>query len=180
MEQTDGKIRLKKVSENEIHGPMDMEELAALAAGAYVSPEDQVSFDGETWQPASELEPLEMFWIIHTDDGAHYGPTTVGTIREFLAAEELTQSHIIEDVRNNDKVTVAELLGPSVVKEVMAERADSEAIPLADIEETLDTAKDLRIRQLEADHDHLQREHDKLMAQYRKVSEELIRLKKAT
>lgn len=180
MEQKNGKIRLKKISENEIHGPMDMAELQALAAGAYVSPEDQVSFDGENWQLASELEPLEMFWIIHTEDGAQYGPTTTGTIREFLTAEELTQSHIIEDARTGEKLTVAELLGPAVVNEVMAERAESEVIPMADIEETLETAKDLRIRQLEADFDHLQREHDKLMAQYRKVSEELIRLKKET
>jgi hypothetical protein len=180
MEQTKGQIRLRKVSENEIHGPMDMDELAALAAGAFVAPEDEVSFDGKEWTPAPEMKELEMFWIIHTDDGAQYGPTSEGTIREFLSAEELTQSHIIEDARDGNKLTVAELLGAEVVDEVMAEQADSEGIPMADIEETLDTAKDLRIRQLEADFDHLQREHDKLMAQYRKVSEELIRLKKAT
>jgi hypothetical protein len=126
------------------------------------------------------LGELEMYWIIHTDDGAQYGPTSLGTIREFLTAEELSQSHIIEDARTGDKQTVAELLGQSVVEEVLAEQAQSETIPLADIEETLETAKDLRIRQLEADFDHLQREHDKLMSQYRKVSEELIRLKKAT
>jgi len=182
MEETNGnaQIRLKKIAENEIHGPMDLEELKALASGAFVAPEDQVSIDGGDWHPASEIEELDMIWLIHTEDGSQYGPTTVGTIREFLMAEELRATHTLENVGSGETCTVSELLGEEVVQEVAAERDESEAIPMADIDETLETAKDLRIRQLESDFDHLQREHDKLMAQYRKVSEELIRLKKAT
>ncbi|MEO0454339.1 MAG: hypothetical protein AAFY98_09400 [Verrucomicrobiota bacterium] len=180
MVEKNNQIRLKKIAEDEIHGPMDLSELQALAMGAFIAPEDQLSYDGKSWFPAPELTELGMIWVIKGDGEVRYGPTSEGTIREFLLADELAEDHILENVTNGENTTVANLLGENVVNQVLAERAETGLIAMDDIEETLETAKDLRIRQLEVDHEHLQKEHDKLMAQYRKVSEELIRLKKAT
>ena len=78
-------IKLKKKSDDEIHGPMDMSELVELSRSAFVAPEDEVSFDDGDWVPAPSIPQLEMIWIIRTSDGIEYGPTTVGTIREFLS-----------------------------------------------------------------------------------------------
>jgi hypothetical protein len=170
--------RLRKKNETEIFGPMDFKELQSLVDSAYVAPEDEVSEDGEIWKLANEWEALEMVWKVHMADGQFYGPTSIGTIKEFFRAEELNKDQSLTHAQSGETTTVAELLGEEFLSEI--EAAQSQASPAfpAELDEPLDVARELRIQQLEADLEKTKKDYDLLMHQYRRVSEELLQLKK--
>lgn len=178
MTENNNRIRLRKVSENEIHGPMDLGELTALATGAYIAPEDEVSYDGEHWVRATEVKELEMDWYICQRGEFAYGPTSKGTLREFLLASEINPETELRHKTTGETSTVAQVLGKETLQEVENIHRDETEEPLEDILESIESAKDLKIRQLETDLENLRTDHEKLMAQYRKASEELLQLKK--
>jgi hypothetical protein len=169
-------IRLKKAGEEEVYGPMDMDELIILANNAYISPEDQISIDKGEWTKATDIERLAMVWTIHSDGGMEYGPTTVGTVKEFLVAGEIKGNDSVTHTKTNETRTVESLLGADQVAAAAEERHKiSESAPDQGLEESLEIAKDLRIRRLESDLERLKRKHEELTQKYRQVSEQLLR-----
>jgi hypothetical protein len=175
------KVRLRKVEENEILGPMDMAELKLLAESAYISPGDEIAFDGEQWKKAVLIEELGMCWTIRSKDGVEYGPTTVGTVREFLSAGEIEKDATLINTLTKKETTVKELLGDEAMAKVEAEKQEQAIlIPDKDLEESLEVAKDIRIRTLEVEYDSLKKEFEDLSQKYRRTAEELIALKKAS
>jgi len=171
--------RLRKKNETEVFGPMDLEELKTLVDSAYVAPEDEVSGDGENWKHSHEWEVLEMHWKVHMSDGQFYGPTSVGTIKEFFRAGELNKDQELIHAKSGETRTVAGLLGDDFISELEAAqgKANPASFP-ADLEESLEVARELRIQQLEADLEKTKKDYDMLMHQYRRVSEELLQFKK--
>ncbi|MGF1678418.1 MAG: hypothetical protein ACFCUX_04395 [Candidatus Methylacidiphilales bacterium] len=176
------KVCLKKKSEDEIHGPMEIEELIELSRSAFIAPEDEACYEGEAWMPAPDMRELEMIWIIRTADGIEYGPTTTGTIREFLMVGEISEETLIFHKETQEEKTVGALLGDTTLSEVREEQrlAEVETALQSEPEEisrSMDVARDLRIRQLEVDLEELESKYNSLMLKYRKVTEELTAFK---
>jgi hypothetical protein len=81
---------LLKSADREIYGPVALDQLRAWAAEAKISPLDKVSGDDrQTWQRAPMIPELQMDWLIEMPDSSLYGPTSVGTLQEFLATGEI-------------------------------------------------------------------------------------------
>ncbi|NJK90901.1 MAG: hypothetical protein HC904_03120 [Blastochloris sp.] len=178
------KIRLRKKEENEILGPMDMDELKILADSAYISPGDEVSFGEGAWIKAVSVEELGMCWTIRSSDGAEYGPTTLGTVREFMAAGEIDKEAILINTRTKKESTARAELGEEIMAKMEAEleaekKEQASALPDRDLEESLEVAKDLRIRTLEVEQEALKKDYEELSQKYRRAAEELMALKKA-
>jgi hypothetical protein len=187
MAATSVTYRLKKAREESFYGPMEEGELKQLAQSAMVAPEDLVDRNDDKWVPAGQIEFLEMDWNIHTADGNGYGPTTIGTIREFFGGGEITVRDEVIHVRTQEKKTVGDLLGLTGKEVGQLDGAASAPVPrigtdttriempssvAPEVVRTMDTAKDLRIRQLELDMQKLQREYETLLQKYRKLSQE--------
>jgi hypothetical protein len=169
-----GKVTLRKGGDGEVFGPMSMPELEELAAGAYVAPEDQVSFDGEHWVMAHEVAELDMFWMIVPESGEPYGPTTIGTLKEFYLAGEITAQTILKHTRNGEQKALQDVLGEDFMKKIREEEAASARLAVEDkqLEPTLELAKDLHIRQLETDLKSLRQEHERLLQKCRRLEME--------
>jgi len=178
---TDSKtIRLRKLEENEILGPMTWPELKVLADTAFVSPGDEISFVGDHWVKAKTIADLEMFWRIVSKDGTEYGPTTLGTVREFFSAGEVDKDTRLVHTITNKETTAEEALGKEVIAQLEKEKIIEPAETLdIDFEASLEVAKDIRIRMLEVDHAALKKEFDDLSLKYRRAVEELLAIKKA-
>jgi hypothetical protein len=87
---------LHKAADNEVFGPTDLDHLRSWAAEAKISPLDRLSNDGqESWLRASMVPELQMDWLIEMPDKFLYGPTSVGTIQEFLARGEVDENVVV-------------------------------------------------------------------------------------
>ena len=92
---------LLKASDREIHGPIRLDQLRSWAAEAKISPLDKVSSDNrESWVRAPMLPELQMDWLIDMPDNYLYGPTSVGTLQEFLATGEIDEHVMVINCRD--------------------------------------------------------------------------------
>ncbi|MDR0533199.1 MAG: DUF4339 domain-containing protein [Verrucomicrobiales bacterium] len=168
-------FRLRKLNDAEVYGPMNQDELKQLIDSAYVSPEDEITVgDDEDWKPVTEFPELGMIWKIQANDGTLYGPTSLGTIREFVRTGEIRFDDKV--VRHDDKEakTVAEVLGEETVATLKAEIEAAQTLSAdGQLENAFETAREIRIRNLEADMETLQREFDELKQKYLKACEAL-------
>ncbi len=83
---------LLKAADRQVHGPIPLEQLRSWAAEAKISPLDKVSRDNrENWVRAPMVPELQMDWLIEMPDKYLYGPTSVGTLQEFLATGEIDE-----------------------------------------------------------------------------------------
>ena len=152
-------FRLQKVQTGRVLGPMDLDHLKALANQSLIAPDDLVQVDEGAWQKAPELGDLEMLWMVEPLDGPRYGPTTAGTIAEFLQTGQLGGSELVTHIRTKETYTVSEFLDE--IKRRRNNKLKSRTIKLEDGEETpapamaaspvFDAALRLKIRQLETD-----------------------------
>lgn len=87
---------LYKAADSEVFGPTDLDHLRSWAAEAKISPLDRLSSDGqESWMRASMIPELQMDWLIEMPDKFLYGPTSIGTIQEFLATGEIDENVVV-------------------------------------------------------------------------------------
>ncbi len=87
---------LLKAADKEVHGPVSLDQLRAWASEAKIAPLDKVSTDQrETWVRAPMVVALQMDWLIEMPDNYLYGPTSVGTIQEFLATGEIDENVLV-------------------------------------------------------------------------------------
>lgn len=227
-------FRLRKTQDsNRIIGPMPLEELKRLAQTAFIAPDDMVDENDDQWKPPFEIEELEMVWNILVDGEVAYGPTSPGTITDFLVSDEITREHRVAHHKSGKELSVRELLGDKVVAPDLEHVDDSKPEdqeeegdiapddptsviqapalddkqkeeeddivtfkiddPTSDTvkssedekkdqathyEKGIDMAKDLRIRQLEADLEALHNEHERVLQEYRRLTQQMIQLKK--
>lgn len=78
-----------KVDESHIRGPISLQTLREWAETAAIAPDDQVSPDGNSWQPASSLPVLSMEWLADLGGGQSYGPFNI------LAAPKLVERGVL-------------------------------------------------------------------------------------
>ena len=151
-------FRLQKVQTGRVLGPMDLDHLKALANQSLIAPDDLVQVDEGPWQKAPDVTELEMLWMVEPLDGPRYGPTTAGTIAEFLQSGQLGGSELVTHLRTKETYTVTEFL--EEIKRRRDAKLKSRTIKLEDAPEpaigsaespAFDSALRLRIRQLETD-----------------------------
>lgn len=152
-------FRLQKVQTGRVLGPMDLDHLKALANQSLIAPDDLVQVDEGIWQKAPEVTELEMLWMVEPLDGPRYGPTTAGTIAEFLQSGQLGGSELVSHTRTKETYTVTEFLDE--IRRRRDAKLKSRTIKLEDATEpastsiapspAFDAALRLRIRQLETD-----------------------------
>jgi len=150
--------RLQKQQTGRILGPMDLDHLKALGNQSLIAPDDLVQVDEGPWLKAPEVGALEMIWWVEPLDGPRYGPTTAGTIAEFLQSGQLGGSELVTHSRTKETYTVTEFL--EEISRRRAARLKSRTIKLEEAPEpaeaaatspAFDAALRLRIKQLETD-----------------------------
>ena len=150
--------RLQKVQTGRVLGPMDLDHLKALANQSLIAPDDLVQVDEGSWTKAPDVAGLEMLWWVEPLDGPRYGPTTAGTVAEFLQSGQLGGSELVTHVRTKETYTVNEFIEEMRRRRVA--RLKSRTIKLEEAPETatpfvdspaFDSALRLRIKQLETD-----------------------------
>ena len=101
---------LLKVADNEVFGPAPLDQLRNWAAEAKISPLDRVSNDDrKSWNRAPTIAGLQMDWLIEMPDNFLYGPTSVGTLQEFLATGEIDDHVTVINTLDGSKTRISEL-----------------------------------------------------------------------
>jgi len=101
---------LLKVADNEVFGPAPLDQFRIWAAEAKISPLDRVSNDDRTsWVRAPMVTELQMDWLIEMPDNFLYGPTSVGTLQEFLATGEIDSNVTVINTLDGLKTRIGEL-----------------------------------------------------------------------
>jgi GYF domain 2 len=108
---------LRKSHDGSQFGPIPFSQLKQWAADAQVSPLDRVSTDEKTWMKAPMVPELGMDFLIEVSEDHYYGPTTVGAIREFLEAGEITAETRITNSKDATQMHVRDLLPPPAPSE---------------------------------------------------------------
>jgi hypothetical protein len=169
-------FRLRKLNDAEVYGPMNLDELKQLIQSAYVSPEDEIATEEENWKSVTEFPELGMVWKIIAGDGTLYGPTSLGTIREFIKTGEIGFDDKIVKGEEKEAKTIAEVLGEEAVAALKEEITAAQQLSSdQQLGQAFETAREIRIRNLEADLQNLQREFDELKQKYLKACETLAR-----
>lgn len=180
MEQSNQQWRLKKVEDGSVFGPVDESTLISWANSAQVAPGDQVDKGDDAWVPAPSLPFLKMEYEAELSETEKYGPTTLGTLREFLTEGLIHDSTRVTHVPSK-KVTPAGAL--LALKEAGAEKpasvVDQKASAPAEPQEggklpAVELAREQRIRQLEEDLKNLRREHEELLQKYRQLNQKMV------
>jgi hypothetical protein len=101
---------LLKVSDNEIFGPAPIGQFRIWASEAKISPLDLISNDErKTWLRAPMIGELQMDWLIEMPDGFLYGPTSIGTLQEFLATGEIDENVTVINTLDRNKTRIKDL-----------------------------------------------------------------------
>ena len=101
---------LLKASDKQVHGPTDLAQLRSWASEAKISPMDRLSSDDQqSWVRAPMVPELQMDWLIEMPDSYLYGPTSLGTIQEFLATGEIDENVLVINCREGTEYRLAEL-----------------------------------------------------------------------
>jgi hypothetical protein len=160
--------RVKKAPDDALYGPVDVEMLKEWANSAQIAPEDQIDESDENWRPAPEIEFLEMLWIVNLPGGESYGPTTVGTLREFINEGLVTDKTHASHCKTHQSLPLAALVAAVDFEQKRAARRPKEANK-STASLAVERAKDQHIRQLEEDLKELRREYDALIHKHRQL-----------
>ena len=135
---------LRKAHDGSQFGPIPFSQLLQWSAEAQISPLDRVSTDEATWVKAPMIPELEMDYLIHVSEDHYYGPTTVGSIREFLSAGEITYESQITNCKDATQLQVKDLIPPPI--EANDDRSD---LTLAATRGSIRINLQQRVRELE-------------------------------
>ena len=100
---------LLKQEDGSIFGPSSFEQLRQWAAEAQVSPLDKVSTDQSNWIRAPMLPDLGMDWLVEVSNDYCYGPTTLGTVGDFLLRGEIGPETVLLNARDGSSQRVADV-----------------------------------------------------------------------
>ena len=165
--------RVKKLPDGSIYGPVDEATLKEWAGAAQISPEDLIDVSDENWVPAPQIEFLGMIWVVKLPGDEIYGPTSVGTLREFIAEGILTDKSIATNVLTTQSLPIGALLAALDFEHKRALRRASPDSNKSTLMINIDMAKDQRIRQLEEDLRTIRKEHETLVYKYRQLTLEM-------
>jgi len=162
--------RVKKAPDSSIYGPVDTEMLKEWANSAQIAPEDMVDESDENWRIAPEIDFLEMLWMVKLPGGETYGPTTVGTLREFINEGLVNEKTLATHGKTHQSLPLAALVAAVDFEKKRAERRPLKEGNKSTASLAVEMAKDQHIRQLEEDLKELRREHETLTHKYRQLS----------
>lgn len=162
--------RVRKGPDNSIYGPVDTETLKEWANSAQIAPDDRVDESDENWRVAPEIDFLEMLWLVKLQGGETYGPTTVGTLREFIKEGLVTEKTLATHGKTNQSLPLTALVAAVDFEKKRALRRPSKEANKSTASLAVEMAKDQRIRQLEEDLKELRREHESLTHRYRQLT----------
>jgi hypothetical protein len=165
--------RVKKMPDGDIYGPVDEATLKEWAGAAQISPEDLIDTSDENWRAAPEYPFLEMVWVIKLPGEELYGPTSIGTLREFIAESLISDKSIATNVITTQSLPVGALFAALDFEKKRAARRSAPERNKSTVMIAVDMAKDQRIRQLEEDLRNLRREHEALLHRYRQLTLEM-------
>ncbi|MEM9480307.1 MAG: hypothetical protein AAGA58_11705 [Verrucomicrobiota bacterium] len=101
---------LKKHDDGSVYGPATMDQLRDWALAAKVSPMDKVSNDKRrTWKRAPMVSELHMDWLVEVSSEFTYGPTTFGTVQEFISSGEIGDDTVVINCRDGKRHRVRDL-----------------------------------------------------------------------
>lgn len=120
---------LRKHEDGQVFGPLPFAQLARWASAAQVAPHDMLSIDQKSWMKAPMLPQLGMDWLVEVTTDRYYGPTTLGSIQEFVRLGEVSGDTFLINSCDGSRMQILEmpaLLEPPVVEteEVAPEIAD--------------------------------------------------------
>ena len=166
--------RIKKSPDSAIYGPVDSATLKEWASSAQIAPQDMVDESDDNWRPAPQVDFLEMVWQVRVPPGDEiYGPTTIGTLREFIQEGLVNERTLATHVKTNQSLPIAALFAAVEFEKKRALKRPPKEAMKSTASLAVDMAKDQRIRQLEEDLRDLRREHDSLTHRYRQLSLQL-------
>lgn len=111
---------LKQVDGN-IFGPATFEQLRQWAAEAQVSPLDRISTDQTHWVRAPMLPELGMDWLVEVTHDYCYGPTTLGTVGDFLRRGEIGPETVLLNACDGSSRRVADVPELAALPEAQGE-----------------------------------------------------------
>jgi len=162
--------RVKKAPDDSIYGPVDEETLKEWANSAQVAPEDMVDESDEKWRVAPEVDFLEMLWLVKLPGGETYGPTTVGTLREFINEGLVTEKTLATHAKTHQSLPLTALVAAVDFEKKRASRRPAQDANKSTASLAVEMAKDQHIRQLEEDLKELRHEHESLIHKYRQLT----------
>ena len=162
--------RVKKLPDNSIYGPVDANTLKEWAHSAQISPQDEIDVSDENWKPAPEIDFLEMLWMVVLPDEETYGPTTLGTLREFIHEGLISEKTHATHVKTKQSLPISALFAAVEFEKKREARRPPKDSKKSTASIAVDMAKDQRIRQLEEDLRELRKEYDDLTHRYRQLS----------
>ena len=86
-------------TQDETFGPETKERLIEWAQMGRIQPGQDISEDGETWRPATEIPFLDMRWSIDIGDGHPRGPFNKHAAQALLASGRLPRGSKLVEVR---------------------------------------------------------------------------------
>jgi hypothetical protein len=165
--------RIKKGPEETIYGPVDVETLKEWANSAQIAPDDMIDESDDNWRVAPEIDFLEMLWMVKLASGETYGPTSVGTLREFINEALVTEKTLATHAKTHQSLPLAALVAAVDFEKKRAERRPGKEGNKSTASLAVEMAKDQHIRQLEEDLKELRREHEDLVHKYRQLTLQL-------
>jgi hypothetical protein len=162
--------RVRKAPDASIYGPVDPETLKEWANSAQIAPEDMIDESDENWRAAPEVDFLEMLWMVKLPGGETYGPTTVGTLREFINEGLVTEKTLVTHGKTHQSLPLTALVAAVDFEKKRAERRPPKEANKSTASLAVEMAKDQHIRQLEEDLKELRREHETLTHKYRQLT----------
>lgn len=111
-------FRIRRMGQSETTDGLSENDLRILADWAHLHPMDEVSVDGKHWIHVHEFKELGMVWYVLVNGQAVYGPTTVGTLKEFFVDGEITQDQRLRHAHTREEKTLEELIGSRYIRQV--------------------------------------------------------------
>lgn len=108
---------LLKNDDGALFGPISFEQLREWAMDAQVSPLDKVSTDERNWVKAPMVPELGMDYLVEVSPDQFYGPTTLGAVKEFLVAGEISAETPVTNCRDGSVNRVSDFPELQIVEE---------------------------------------------------------------
>ncbi len=119
--------RLRKAEDESVYGPIDKETMIAWAQGAQIAPNDLIDECDDKWKVVSDFDFLEMFYSFPLPDGSTYGPTTLGTVAEFVQEGLIQEDTEVTDARSKKATACGKLLKKAEKAEAKAAKEEKKA-----------------------------------------------------
>ena len=100
---------LRKHEDGSTFGPVRFDQIARWAAAAQIAPHDTLSNDRQTWLKAPMLTQLGMDWLVELTSEHYYGPTTLGTLQEFIRLGEIDGETLVINTRTGARCKIEEM-----------------------------------------------------------------------